>query len=52
MNERIKKHAECIASMSIDYLSGDYDEKLYIDMIQLNAEVMLEIKAKELKKKE
>ena len=35
-----EKHAESIISMSTDYLINDYDEKLYIDVLQMHVNQM------------
>ncbi len=35
MNKEIKKYAEMLISMSTDYLMGNYDEKLYKNMVNM-----------------
>ena len=40
MDEKIKQHAETLISMSTEYLMGNYDEKLYVDMINIFGNIM------------
>lgn len=37
---RFEKNAQSIISMSTDYLINDYDEKLYIDVLQMHVNQM------------
>lgn len=52
MNEEIIKYAKMITSMSTDYLLGDYDEQLYLEILDIANKKMQGFRLKTGKKEE